>query len=96
MALGSAVETSAGRLPFRAIIHVAGIDDLWRGSERSIRASVRNAAELALTRGYRKVAFPVLGSGSGGFDEAKALEIMLDEFAGLTGDLAITVVRYRR
>lgn len=96
MALGAAVETSAGRLPFRAIIHVAGIDDLWRGSERSIRASVRNAVELALARGYRTVAFPVLGSGSGGFDEAKALEIMRDELSGLSGELEVTVVRFRR
>jgi O-acetyl-ADP-ribose deacetylase (regulator of RNase III) len=34
--LGGAVLTSAGRLPFRAIIHVAGINLLWRASERSI------------------------------------------------------------
>jgi O-acetyl-ADP-ribose deacetylase len=27
--LGGAVETGAGRLPFRAIIHVAGISLLW-------------------------------------------------------------------
>src|SRR3954465_9073940 len=36
-----AVLTSAGRLPFKAIIHVAGINLLWRASERSIRDSVR-------------------------------------------------------
>ena len=38
--LGGAVLTSAGRLPFKAIIHVAGINMLWRASERSIRQSV--------------------------------------------------------
>jgi O-acetyl-ADP-ribose deacetylase (regulator of RNase III) len=32
--LGGAVLTSAGRLPFKAIIHVAGINLLWRASER--------------------------------------------------------------
>src|SRR3954454_20024433 len=31
--LGHAVLTSAGRLPFRGIIHVAGINGLWRASE---------------------------------------------------------------
>src|SRR5579863_3158040 len=41
--LGGAVETCPGRLPFKAIIHVAGIDMYWRSSERSIRDSVRNA-----------------------------------------------------
>jgi O-acetyl-ADP-ribose deacetylase (regulator of RNase III) len=44
--LGGAVLTSAGRLPFRGIIHVAGINMLWRSSEFSVRQSVRNAIEL--------------------------------------------------
>src|SRR5947199_9832222 len=44
--LGGAVFTSAGRLPFKGIIHVAGINMLWRASERSIRDSVRNALHL--------------------------------------------------
>ena len=39
--LGHAVLTSAGKLPFRGIIHVAGINMLWRASEFSIRQSVR-------------------------------------------------------
>jgi O-acetyl-ADP-ribose deacetylase (regulator of RNase III) len=30
--LGDAVLTSAGRLPFKGIIHVAGINLLWRAS----------------------------------------------------------------
>jgi O-acetyl-ADP-ribose deacetylase (regulator of RNase III) len=33
--LGSAVLTGAGRLPFKGIIHVAGIDMLWRASRAS-------------------------------------------------------------
>ena len=38
--LGGAVLTSGGKLPFKGIIHVAGINMLWRASERSIRDSV--------------------------------------------------------
>src|SRR4051812_2688917 len=41
--LGNAVQTSAGRLPYKAIIHVAGINMLWRASRFSISASTRNA-----------------------------------------------------
>src|SRR4051794_18354656 len=59
--LGGAVLTSAGRLSFKAIIHVAGIDLLWRASERSIRDSVRNALDLARQHGFRSIAFPLLG-----------------------------------
>src|SRR6266852_2742321 len=44
--LGEAVLTSAGKLPFRGIIHVAGIDGLWRASETSIRRSMRSAMRL--------------------------------------------------
>ena len=43
--LGGAVTTSAGRLPFRAIIHVAGIDMWWRSSEYSVRQSVATASD---------------------------------------------------
>src|SRR5438477_10370397 len=76
--LGGAVETNAGRLPFKAIIHVAGINLLWRSSERSIRASVRNAVELAKARGYRSIAFPLIGAGTGGSKADEVLRVMRD------------------
>lgn len=79
MPLGSAVLTGAGRLPFRGIIHVAGIDMLWRASEGSIRGSVRSAMEIVRREGFASVAFPIIGSGSGGFDEERALDLLADE-----------------
>jgi O-acetyl-ADP-ribose deacetylase (regulator of RNase III) len=94
--LGGAVVTSAGRLPHRAIIHVAAIDLLWRASERSIRASVRNAIALAREHGYRSLALPVLGSGSGRFPENRAAEIISDELSSLDFDGRVVLVRYRR
>src|SRR3954470_8018558 len=45
--LGGAVVTSAGRLPHKAIIHVAGINLLWTATEESIRKSVQSAMRLA-------------------------------------------------
>ena len=47
MPLGSAVLTSAGKLPFHGIIHVAGINIFWRATERSIRDSVMSAMKIA-------------------------------------------------
>ncbi|HYO53928.1 macro domain-containing protein [Archangium sp.] len=96
MPLGSAVVTSSGRLPYRGIIHVAGINMLWRSSERSIRDSVKNALERAREHGFRSVAFPVIGSGSGGFDEARALAVMVSALEAGGTDIDVTVVRYRR
>src|SRR6187397_63999 len=51
--LGGAIMTSAGRLPCKAIIHVAGINLLWRSTEFSIRESVRNAMLLARTNQFK-------------------------------------------
>lgn len=94
--LGGAVETTAGRLPFRAIIHVAGISMFWRSSEQSIRACVRNALALATERGYRSLAFPLIGAGTGGFAPEKALEIMGHEARARAGfDGKIIFVKYR-
>ncbi len=60
--LGGAVLTSAGRLPFRGIIHVAGINMLWRSSEYSVRQSVQNAMKLVAQLDFASVAFPLIGS----------------------------------
>lgn len=96
MALGQAVATGPGTLPFRGIIHVAGINDLWRASEFSIRQSTRNAIQVAVENGWSSIAFPILGAGSGGFDAAKAEAIMLDELAQIDSQVEVTLVRYRR
>jgi O-acetyl-ADP-ribose deacetylase (regulator of RNase III) len=92
--LGQAVLTTAGNLPFRGIIHVAGIDGFWRASEYSIRSSVRNAVALAEKSGFASLAFPIIGSGSGSFNETKALDLMFDEFAKLDSPLRVIVVKY--
>jgi O-acetyl-ADP-ribose deacetylase len=94
--LGGALLTSAGRLRFKGIIHVAGIDLLWLASEPSIRDSVRNALTVAEEHGFRSIAFPLIGAGSGGFDQERAKAVMLDEFQKLDSPLAVTLVNFRR
>ncbi len=93
--LGQARLTSAGTLPFRGIIHVAGINGWWRASEFSIRQSTRNALALAEKEGFQSLAFPIIGAGSGSFNTQKALQIMLDEFAMLRSPLDVSIVRFR-
>lgn len=92
--LGQAVATSAGTLPFAAIIHVAGINLLWRSSERSIRDSVRNAISLAQERGYQSLAFPLIGAGSGGGQPAIVQSIIEDELSRCQFDGEVRIVRY--
>jgi len=94
--LGHAVLTSAGKLPFKGIIHVAGINMLWRASERSIRDSVKNAMLLAHEKGFKSIAFPLIGAGSGGFNQEKAKALMLDELSKLAFPMTVKVVVFKR
>jgi O-acetyl-ADP-ribose deacetylase (regulator of RNase III) len=93
--LGGAVLTSAGRLPFQGIIHVAGINMFWRASEWSIRHSVRNALALAHQKGFRSIALPLIGAGSGGFNQESARTIMEDEMKSIHLPLDVSIVIYR-
>ena len=94
--LGHAVETSAGTLPFKSIIHVAGINMLWRSSDRSIRDSVRNAIAIAKERGYKSLALPLIGAGSGGGKSAKVQSIIEDELSLCQFDGEVRIVRYAK
>jgi len=57
--------------------------------------SVKHALERAREQGWRSLAFPIIGAGSGGFDEERALAIMRAALEPGTEDLEVTVVRYR-
>ncbi len=94
--LGEAVLTASGNLPFRGIIHVAGINGSWQASEYSIRQSVRNAMMLAEQQEFKSLAFPVIGAGSGNFSPSKALSVMMNEFALLESSIPTILVRYTK
>lgn len=94
--LGGAVLTSAGKLPFKAIIHVAGINMLWMASERSIRDCVQNAIAIAHENGFRSIAFPVIGAGSGGFNQDEAKALMLDELSKIDVPMVVKIVVFQK
>lgn len=93
--LGGAVVTGPGKLPFKAIIHVAGINLLWRASEWSVRESVRNAMRLANQKGYSSIAFPLIGAGSGGRNTDKVAKWMQTELEAIPFAGEVIVVRFR-
>lgn len=94
--LGEARLTGAGTLPFKAIIHVAGINILWRASVASIRDSVNNAMAIAIAQGFASIAFPIIGAGSGGFREDEALALMQEELTKTTYEGEVVIVRFRK
>lgn len=101
MALGDARATGAGRLPFKAILHVAGIDLLWRSSERSVLLAARNALTLADEMGLASVAFPAIGAGSEiagraiwGLTATRSLALIEDEARRSAYRGQVVLVRY--
>jgi O-acetyl-ADP-ribose deacetylase len=96
LALGQAVLTGAGRLPFKGIIHVAGIGHLWLPSEQSVRRSTKNALELAKRSGFATIAFPLIGAGTGGLEPSQAMELMTQEIEASDYNGEATIVIYER
>ncbi|HPF38629.1 MAG TPA: macro domain-containing protein [Phycisphaerae bacterium] len=93
--LGEAVLTGAGRLPFRGIIHVAGINVFWFATKYSIRQSVLSAMKIVNDAGFESVAFPIIGSGSGSRGVDSALAIMRAAFENVETGARVVIVRFR-
>lgn len=93
--VGDAAITGGGALAARLVIHAAAMGD-EPPSSRSIRSATRQALRLAAERGVRSIAFPVLGSGVGGFPFDSAARLMLEEIREHTrlGSEPDTVVIY--
>jgi putative ATPase len=60
---GSAVATSAGRLPFKAVIHAVGPRQGEGDEERRLADALVSAFRIADDRGYRSLSFPAVSSG---------------------------------
>lgn len=95
MPLGSAILTASGDLPYKGIIHVAGINMLWRASEFSIRQSARSAMDIVHARRFASVAFPLIGAGSGSMKTERAKEILLSELHQIPSEARVLVVEFR-
>lgn len=67
---------------------------LWRASETSIASSVRNAMDLAAQHQTQNLAFPIIGSGSGGKKIDWALNIMQKALAAIDYPIQTRIVRY--
>lgn len=94
--LGHAVLTSAGDLPFRAIIHVAGINLLWQASPTSVQLSTANALALARRNNFSSIAFPLIGAGTGGMTPSRVERLMHSTILEQGFDGTVVIVRFPR
>jgi O-acetyl-ADP-ribose deacetylase (regulator of RNase III) len=77
-------------------MHVGGINMLWRSSEWSIRQCVRNSMALAYEKGFQSIAFPLIGAGSGGFNQERTKAIMEDELGKVELPMEVRVVVFKK
>lgn len=94
--LGAAVLTGAGRLSFKGIIHVAGLNWWWTANRTSVQLSTRNALKVFRQHGFTSLAFPLIGAGTGGMSIQSVQDLMLDEIRSQPGDGRVVLVRYRK
>ena len=92
---GEAVLTSAGRLPFKAIIHVAALNLVWRSTPEIVRTGAGNAIRLASERNFGSLALPLLGAGTGGLDDETVEDIIVRVAQGSPFRGVVRVVRFR-
>ncbi len=94
--LGQAVLTSAGKLPYKAIIHVAGINMFWRATQYSIEQSVYSAMDIVNEKTFASVAFPMIGAGTGGFNIERVKYIIMSALARCESNAQVYLVTYKK
>lgn len=77
--IGEAIETRAGKLKAKYVIHAATMGLDFETDEEKIRKSCRASLELAHKLKIESIAFPALGCGTGGFSFLACAKIMAQE-----------------
>jgi O-acetyl-ADP-ribose deacetylase (regulator of RNase III) len=93
--VGAAVLTGAGRLPYKGIIHVAGLNWWWTANRNSVQKSVQNAMRVFQENGFQSIAFPLIGAGTGGMSPQATRELMLEELRKIEGPGQVRLVIFR-
>ncbi|MDD5044396.1 MAG: macro domain-containing protein [Candidatus Omnitrophica bacterium] len=77
--IGEAIETKAGKLKARFVIHAATMGMDFKTDEIKIRDAAKSSLRLAKKLHLKSIAFPALGCGTGGFPLLASAKIMAQE-----------------
>jgi O-acetyl-ADP-ribose deacetylase (regulator of RNase III) len=80
VAPGQCVITGGGRLTARHVIHAAVMGQTLVTSGELIQTATRNSLALAEQRALTSIAFPLFGTGVGGYSIVDAARVMIEEF----------------
>lgn len=89
---GRAVLTGGGHLN-KPIIHVAGLNALWRSSPAIVSRCTAAALNVAELQGFDSIALPLIGSGNGGLTPLQSLTAMKSAARGslFRGEINIVI-----
>ena len=77
--VGSAVITSAGRLPCKAVIHAVG-PRMGEGDEDAkLKKTIKSTLKLAAEKGFTSISMPAISSGTFGFPKERCANILVNE-----------------
>jgi O-acetyl-ADP-ribose deacetylase (regulator of RNase III) len=87
--VGSAIETTAGLLQAKVVIHAAVMGTDLQTDLVKVAEATRSVLDVTRSLGLTSVAFPLLGTGVGGLDETEVARTMAEEIASfaVSGDL---------
>jgi O-acetyl-ADP-ribose deacetylase (regulator of RNase III) len=94
---GSAVATSAGKLPAKFVFHAVGpvYRDGRHGESELLAGCYRKCLELAVEHGVRTISFPAISTGVYGYPLREAAEIAIREVKRhLEGDTTVDTVTF--
>jgi O-acetyl-ADP-ribose deacetylase (regulator of RNase III) len=76
---GSAIATTAGKLPAKFLLHTVTHNIGETVEEEDMMLAIRNALNLAKAKMLKSVAMPLMGIGNSGISIRRAAELMLAE-----------------
>jgi O-acetyl-ADP-ribose deacetylase (regulator of RNase III) len=85
--VGQAVESTAGKLPFKYIIHAAGMGQDLKTDEDIVYRVTQNSTLLADKLNLKSLALPAIGTGVGGFPLERCAEIMIKAIRDISDKL---------
>ena len=84
--VGEAVLTTAGKLPFKGVIHAPTMEEPGMvTTEEKVRKAVRASLKLADSEGFSVIAMPGMGTGVGRLPKDVAAKAMLEEILSFEG-----------
>jgi O-acetyl-ADP-ribose deacetylase (regulator of RNase III) len=91
--VGKAVLTSAGKLPFKGIIHAPTMEQpAMRIPAENVAKATLAALQLADDKGFSSIALPGMGAGVGGVAKEEAAKVMIETIKAFPAKSIQTVI----